>query len=107
MVKVGDNIKFNSEKGQYKVKACNERYAICTKPYNPQRTVFYTIIDFKQSIRSTNNLVFNMYDYKIQEDIDACLVDLIAGKIELSRRNQIDLDIDSVNNEKFEYAEGH
>jgi hypothetical protein len=38
-------------------------------------------------------LIFNSYDYKDQNDIDACLKDLQAGKIELSRRNKIDLHI--------------
>lgn len=92
-IKVKDKVYFKSEKRPYTIKAFDGRYAICTKPYNPKRTVMYTIIDFKEAKRGPNNLVFNMYDYKIQEDIDQCLADLKDGVIELSKRNSIDLDI--------------
>lgn len=92
-IKINDKVYFSTEKAPYTVKAFDGRYAICTKPYNFKKTVMYTIIDFKEAKRSTNNLVFNMYDYKVQEDIDECLKDLKSGEIELSRRNSVDLDI--------------
>jgi hypothetical protein len=77
-LKVGDKIWFEDEKQGYTVKACDDRYAICTKPFNPLKTVLYTIVDFKEGIRGRNNLIFNIYDYKKQEDIDECLKDLNA-----------------------------
>lgn len=92
-IKVNDKVYFSSEKAPYTVKAFDGRYAICTKPYNFKKTVMYTIVDFKKDKRSTNNLVFNIYDYKVQKDIDQCLKDLRSGEIELSRRNSVDLDI--------------
>lgn len=95
-IKIKDKIYFSSEKTPYTIKAFDGRYAICTKPYNFKKTVIYTIIDFKNNIRSTNNLVFNMYDYKILNDINECLNDLKTGDVELSRRNSVELDITKV-----------
>lgn len=89
--KIGDKIAFDTEKGLYTVKACDERYLICTKPYNFKKTVFYSIVDLEKGIRGPNNLVFNSYDYKNQKDIDRCLKDLQKGKIEVSNRNKLDV----------------
>jgi len=91
-------IYFAGERIGYTIKACNERYLICTKPYNPKRTVLYTIVDLKEEIRGTNNLVFNMYDYAKQSDIDQCLKDLISGEsdfdgLKITRRNRVPLQI--------------
>ena len=91
---VGDKIKFKSEKQRYTIKAKSDRYLICTKPFNLQKTVLYTIIDAEENIRGTNYLIFNCYDYAKDEDIQDCLSDLISGKLEISRRNRIELDIE-------------
>ena len=95
-MQVGDKIYFKEEKRPYRIKAMSDRYLICTKPFNLQHTVIYTIVDLKENIRSTNNLVFNIYDYKDQNDIDQCLKDLEDPKhcCGLSRRNHIKLEID-------------
>jgi hypothetical protein len=92
-LKVGDKVYFYGEKRPYTIKAADDRYAICTKPFNLKRTVLYTIIDFKNEIRSTNYWIFNPYDYAVQEDIDECMRDLQSGKCELSRRNSVGLNI--------------
>ena len=93
---VGTKILFDEEPVHYTIKALSERYAICTRLYNPKRTVIYTIIDFKEGVRGTNNLVFNIYDYKEQSDIDACMKDLINGECEITRRNRIDLSVKEI-----------
>lgn len=59
---IGQKIWFASEKKPYKVKAFNERFVICTKPFNLQKTVFYTIIDLQEDIRGTENYI-NCTDY--------------------------------------------
>lgn len=46
--KRGQKIWFEGEKRPYTVRACDERFAICTKPFNLRKTVLYTIIDKKQ-----------------------------------------------------------
>ncbi len=87
-----DEDKFpNGIDADYTIKAYDGRYAIATKPCPEHETVWYSIIDFEEGIRGQNNLVFNMYDYTEQEDIDKCLADLQSGKIEISRRNRVNL----------------
>ena len=44
-VKVGDKVYVPNEKQPYRVKARDERYIICTKPFNLKHTVLYFIID--------------------------------------------------------------
>lgn len=95
-LKIGQKVFFKEEKAGYTVKAVSERYAILTKPY--KSTVIYTILDLKEKIRGTNNLVFNIYDYKKQEDIDKCMEDLNrdildADAARLSTRNHIPIKI--------------
>jgi hypothetical protein len=89
-IKVNDKVYFSDEpRIAYWVKARNDRYAILTRPYNPRRTVIYSIWDMEKKIRSTNDYVFNPYDYNKQEDIDQSLTDLMNGEYQLSRRNQV------------------
>ncbi|MFA6876127.1 MAG: hypothetical protein WCQ87_05790 [Parabacteroides sp.] len=94
--KVGDKVWFKGEKRPYTIKACNERYLICTKPFNLQHTVFYTIVDLDTNWRAPNDLVFNFYDYSIQADIDECLKDLITGRCGLSKRHGVEMFITNI-----------
>lgn len=57
---VGSRVKFRSEVQRYTVQASDERFAICTKPFNPRRTVLYSIIDFVEGVRGPEDLVFGM-----------------------------------------------
>jgi len=57
---VGRRVKFAEEKRPYVVQACDSRYAVCTKPFNPRRTVLYTVIDLEENVRGTENLIFGM-----------------------------------------------
>lgn len=49
---------FEEEKRPYSVRAVSERYIVCTKPFNLRHTVLYTIIDLKNGMRGTENLLF-------------------------------------------------
>ncbi|WPV66305.1 hypothetical protein [Chitinophaga sp. LS1] len=102
----GDKIIFAPWKRAYTIKARNERFIICTQPFNFHHTVFYTIIDMERGVMGPNNLVFNMYDYAKQEDIDQCLLDLINPEetVEVSYRKSVALDIVSVYKIKPETA---
>lgn len=92
--KVGDKIKFTEEKRPYTIRACNERYLICTKPFNPLHTVLYSIVDLQEKIRGRNWWIFNIYDYKDDEGCEDCLRDLLSGECEISPRNRIALNIE-------------
>lgn len=55
-LKVGDKIWFKNERQGYTVQARDERFIICTKPFNLQKTVLYTIIDLQDHIRGPDNM---------------------------------------------------
>lgn len=65
-IHVGSKVKFESEWLRYTVQASDDRFAICTKPFNlmksfsnPKKcTVLYCIIDFEEDVRGPENLVF-------------------------------------------------
>lgn len=92
-VEVGDKVYIPNQKRPYRVRARDDRYIICTKPYNPERTVLYFIIDLVDKWRAPDNMVFCM-GYETDEDCNARLKELQEGKIELSRRRGIPLDIE-------------
>jgi len=88
----GTKIQFREEKQAYTIQAANERFAVCTKPFNPQHTVLYTVIDWEQSIRGTENLIFGM-GTETQEQCQEMLKRLTAGETQVSRRNWVALNI--------------
>lgn len=88
----GDKVWFEEEKQGYTVQACNERFAVCTKPYNPKKTVLYTIIDFTRGIRGADNKVFGN-DYETRKQCQKALTDLAGGSMEVSYRNNVPLNI--------------
>lgn len=88
--KVGDKIKFAEEKAAYTVQAMNDRYAVCTKPFNPARTVWYTIIDFEEEIRGPENLVFG-FGAETRELCEEMLARIVSGESEISHRSRIEL----------------
>jgi len=101
VINLSDDVKetkilFKDEPHPFIVKSNKGRYAICTKPYNPKKTVIYTIVDFDKDIRSTVSNVLSPYDFNTQEDIDKCMEDLFSGKTYLSLRNQIKLEIEDI-----------
>lgn len=90
----GDKVWFSKSKKPYKVRASNERFAICTQPYNfkPQ-TVVYSIVDFARNVRGVDNLVFGIFDYYTDKDCQEALEMLASGEMEVSWRNYVELDI--------------
>ena len=92
-VNVGDRVYIPKEKRPYKVRARDDRYIICTKPYNPQHTVMYFIIDLEEQRRGPDNMVF-CFGYESDEDCMERLKELQEGKIEVSRRRDVPLDIE-------------
>lgn len=92
-VEVGDKVFMPGHKRPFRVRARDERYIICTKPFNPQKTVQYFIIDLVQKWRAPDNMIF-CSGYETGEDCLNRLKELQDGTIELSRRRGIPLDID-------------
>lgn len=73
--KVGDKVKFWGEKRAWKIRACDERFIIATKPYNPKRTFLYTIIDFKYLVRGADNYGC-LYNYDNEKEAKKALKQL-------------------------------
>lgn len=92
-VNVGDKVYIPNQQRPYTVQARNERYIICTRPYNPKRTVMYFIIDLEDKIRGADNVLF-CFGYETREDCIERLEELESGKIEISKRNYVELDVD-------------
>ena len=88
--KVGDKVRFVEEKQAYTVQARGERFLICTKPFNPRRTVLYTVIDLEQQVRGTENLIFGM-GAETREQCEHMLERLERGDTEVSYRNRVPL----------------
>lgn len=92
-VEVGDKVYIPNQKRPFKVRARDDRYIICTKPFNPRHTVLYFIVDLVDKWRAPDNLIFGL-GYETDEDCNQRLKDLQDGIIELSRRRGLPLDID-------------
>jgi hypothetical protein len=95
------------------VQASDARFAICTKPFNPKHTVLYTVIDFEENVRGTENLIFGLGAETRQQCED--MLDRLNGrpdsgdyelgvgtvhetqpmKTEVSHRNRVSLDIEN------------
>lgn len=92
-VSVGDKVFVPKEKRPYRVRARDDRYIICTKPFNPKHTVLYFIVDLKRKMRGPDNMIF-CSGYETDEDCEERLKELQDGEIEVSMRRGIPLDIE-------------
>ena len=89
---VGDKVYIHEHKRPFTVRTRDERYIICTKPYNPRHTVIYFIIDLERNVRGTDNSVFCM-GYETGKDCVERLKELRSGLLEVSYRNCVPLDV--------------
>lgn len=93
----GDSVWFAACRKPFKVRAANDRFAICTQPYNfKPKTVIYTIIDFERNVRGLDNTVFGEYYYYTDQECVAALQDLINGTMEVSYRTSKNVELDII-----------
>lgn len=90
-LKPGDPVFLPTEKRPYRVRCRDDRYIICTKPFNPKRTVIYFIVDLEERRRGPDNMVF-CFGYETQEQCEERLKELQDGTIEVSRRHDVPLE---------------
>lgn len=95
MLPVGSKVKFHREKQRYTVMASNRFYSVCTKPFNAKKTVIYTVIDWYNQIRGTENLVFG-FGAETKEQCEEMLERLTNAKSDVSSRNFARLSIEKV-----------
>jgi len=115
---IGQKVWFEEDPLPFEVRACNERFVICTRKLNKRKdadllwfeverrasrtfteaynsakdSVVYSIIDLQQKIRGTENLVFCMC-FKTIEQCNESLQRLSKGESEVSHRTRIELKI--------------
>jgi hypothetical protein len=77
-IPVGAFITFAREKRPYRVRARSGRFIVCTKPFNPKKTVLYTVIDLVENVRGPEDLVFGMGAETDQQCWD--MVDRLDGR---------------------------
>lgn len=87
----GDKVFIRDEKRPYRVRCRNDRYIICTKPFNPKRTVYYFIADLQEGVRGTDDRIF-CSGYETDEQCRERLRELAEGIINVSRRNRVELE---------------
>ena len=92
-VSIGDKIYIPGNKKPWKVRCRDDRYIICTQPYNPRHTVLYFIIDTEEKWRAPDDRVF-CFGYETDEDCNDRLTELQNGEIFLSKRRGVPLDVD-------------
>ena len=92
-IPVGTKIKFRSEKQKYIVRASNKFFLICTKPFNIQKTVIYTIVDLVNNIRWPENTIFGFWA-ETNEQCKEMLERLTEWESEISQRRSIRVDIE-------------
>lgn len=94
-VEVGTKIKFLKEKQKYTVQASNRFYSVCTKPFNAKKTSIYTVIDWYNQLRGTENLIFGL-GAETKEECEEMLERLTNAESNISSRNWCELDIEFV-----------
>ncbi len=91
-IPVGSKIWFAEEKQGYTVRASNVSFCVCTKPFNAQKTVLYTIIDWERGERNYENLIFGM-GAETDEECEQMLERITTGESEVSYRNPAKINI--------------
>lgn len=94
---VDDRVTFAEEKRAYTVQAVSDdgRWAVCTKPFPPQQTVIYTVVDLVDEVRGTDN--YWGLGYETREQCENACGMFERGEAEFShRRPPIDCKITRV-----------
>jgi hypothetical protein len=102
-IKVGNRVKFKEEKQSYLVRACNEQYLVCTKPFNARKTYLYCIVDLVEGMRGPDNsLLGPIFDVDTKEGAEEMLKAFVNEKgrfpdrLELSPRRSCKLNIERI-----------
>ena len=92
---LGAKAKFAAEKRRYTVRVAGPRFVVLTKPMAALHTVLYTVVDLQEGVRGTEGVVF-CEGAETDEQCAEMLGRLESGETEISHRNRVPLDIETV-----------
>ena len=73
----------------------NGAYSSFTDVYNNFKdAAVYSILDLKNKVRASDNLIFGIYDYGLESDCKKAIKALEQDEIQLSHKTKVDLNID-------------
>jgi hypothetical protein len=100
MLNPGDRVRFSTGgRAWWTVQVAGTRYVIATRqaPFRPKGEYQYTIMDAAHSVRGPSNLIGNGWDVSAYKTPEAAWrdlhVQLLARRVEISRRQSAPLDI--------------
>lgn len=125
-VKVGHKISFIEDEKPFNVTARNYRFLFCTRRFDKVTDqyiidyslkmgafsneaealeyytgeIVYTIVDLKERIRGSHNIVLGTYDFEDLYDIKRLLSDLDRGDTKISSRNSVKLNYNILKTDK-------
>ena len=92
MTYIGAKIRMNGERQRYTVTACNDRFAIMTKPFNAKKTYLYTITGLHRDVRGPCNFIFGLPSDVNSPDLAKEAFEMLeAGSMEVGYRRCIPL----------------
>lgn len=118
---VGQKVRFERTKTAWTVRAVTKsgRFVILTQPFNLQRTVSYTVIDFDRGVRGVDNyyglgyetdeeIADALHEFQHTEDdddrTDDCPREYCRHGAEVSCRNHIRLDFKAIDDQLCDWA---
>lgn len=91
---VGARVWFVGEARPYRIRARDERFLVCTKPFNLQRTVLYTVLDLQEQVRGTEDTLLCR---GAETDVQCHEMLLrMGGESQVSSRNRVPLNIQRI-----------
>ena len=69
------------------MRACLDRYLICTKPFNCRGTTLYTIVDLQDKVRGREDLILGA-SFETDEDCRNALARVSSGLTGISHRHR-------------------
>lgn len=94
---VGSKIWFSEERLGYSIRAKGGQFLILTKPFNPKKTVLYTILNVENMVRGPENLIFGA-GAETDEECEEMIARLTRGDSGLSSKRSIEANIFRVKN---------
>jgi len=92
---VGDKIWFDTMRYAFTVRCCTDRFAVCTRPFAPRKTVLYCIVDKVEKVRGPEDLILG-FGAETDQQCQEMLERVSKGESKVSRRRALPLVIQKI-----------